>query len=209
MGLTLSEVRTAFIESLGDPFEPSQGVVTISVRTQQILERAIRKAVELQDDEVSSQHVLLALVDEWDALAVAPLLAKHGAEEEVVRERVIASTDRGLAEGARVPEVILQSTASERISRPPEPELAPTPGGHDPRRRLPWGSAVVTDSRGNPMRLGSALRQYLIDRDGNPVLTVDGQPVHLLVDDKGKLILDEQGNPILAAVEVPRSSSIS
>jgi hypothetical protein len=41
----------------------------------------------------------------------------------------------------------------------------------DPRRRKPWGSKVFVDADGNAVRQGLALRQYLIDRDGNPVLT--------------------------------------
>jgi hypothetical protein len=68
----------------------------------------------------------------------------------------------------------------------PELELTPTPDGKDPRRRRPWGSAVFADAEGRTFREGLALRQYFIDRDGNPVLTVDGRPVHLLVDDRGQ-----------------------
>jgi hypothetical protein len=48
------------------------------------------------------------------------------------------------------------------------------------------GSAVFADAEGQTFRWGLALRQYFIDRDGNPVLTVDGRPVHLLVDDRGQ-----------------------
>jgi hypothetical protein len=44
------------------------------------------------------------------------------------------------------------------------------------------GSAVFADAEGQTFRWGLALRQYFIDRDGNPVLTADGQPVHRLVD---------------------------
>jgi hypothetical protein len=82
-------------------------------------------------------------------------------------------------------------------------ELAPTPDGKDPRRRRPWGSAVFADAEGQTFRLGLALRQYFIDRDGNPVLTVDGRPVHLLVDERGQQVLDGEGRPLIGAVEIP------
>jgi hypothetical protein len=51
-------------------------------------------------------------------------------------------------------------------------------------------------------RYGLALRQYFIDRDGNPVLTADGRPVHLLVDEHGNRILDSEGRGI-GPVEIP------
>jgi hypothetical protein len=59
---------------------------------------------------------------------------------------------------------------------------------------------------------GRALRQYFVDRDGNPVLTVDGRPVGLLVDQHGDFTRDAQGRPIGPAeippgCEVRRASS--
>src|SRR5215210_3841608 len=62
---------------------------------------------------------------------------------------------------------------------PPEPELAPSPAGHDPRRRRPWGSGVF-ELPGRPW--SPANGQYTIDRDGYPVLTTDGRPVGHLED---------------------------
>jgi len=82
-------------------------------------------------------------------------------------------------------------------------ELAPTPDGKDPRRRRPWGSAVFADAEGRTFRRGLALRQYFIDRDGNPVLTADGRPVHRLVDEQGQQVLDGEGRPLIGAVEIP------
>lgn len=58
------------------------------------------------------------------------------------------------------------------------------------------------------MKQGIALRQYFVDRDGNPVLTTDGRPVHLLIDEDGRHVLDEAGQPIAAPVEIPPGSVI-
>jgi hypothetical protein len=59
------------------------------------------------------------------------------------------------------------------------------------------GSAVFADAEGQTFRWGLALRQYFIDRDGNPVLTADGQPVHRLVDQQRQQVLDGEGRPLI------------
>jgi hypothetical protein len=92
-----------------------------------------------------------------------------------------AHPDRGPRHtGLEVPtEGVVPPAPSPLAEPPPEPEvdptagleLAPTPDGADPRRRKPWGSKVFVDADGNAVRQGPALRQYLIDRNGNPVLT--------------------------------------
>ena len=81
-------------------------------------------------------------------------------------------------------------------------QLAPTPEGRDPRRRRPWGSAVFVGADGRTFRQGIALRQYFIDRDGNPVLTADGRPVHMLVNEHGAQVRDAEGR-IIGPVEIP------
>jgi hypothetical protein len=62
---------------------------------------------------------------------------------------------------------------------------------------------VFADAEGQTFRQGLALRQYFIDRDGNPVLTADGRPVHRLVDQQGQQVLDGEGRPLIGAVEIP------
>lgn len=44
---------------------------------------------------------------------------------------------------------------------------------------------MLVDPDGEAFRQELALRQYLVDRDGNPVLTTDGRPVHFLLDERG------------------------
>jgi hypothetical protein len=67
-------------------------------------------------------------------------------------------------------------------------------------------SAVFHDAGGGPITQGIWLRQYFVDRDGNPVLTKDGRPVHFMIDDEGHEVLDEAGNRILVPVDVPPGS---
>jgi ATP-dependent Clp protease ATP-binding subunit ClpA len=91
--VTWAEVRAAFVEALGDPFEPSGSSREIPPATQLILERARLRAMELQDQDVSSEHVLLVLTEKWDNLAVSAFLRKRGLHAETVRERVVKFTE--------------------------------------------------------------------------------------------------------------------
>ena len=206
--VSLDQVREAFVQSMGDPFESQFHGATVPPRTQLVLERAVLKAFELADEEVTSQHVLLALTDRWDGGAPSGYLVKRGVSADAVRARVVAMTEATEGPPETASSAPLRATAERRVPRPPEPELALTPDGRDPRRRRPWGSAVFHDAEGRPLQQGIALRQYFVDRDGNPILTTDGRPVHVLIDDEGRFVLDEAGHPIIAAVEVPPGSAL-
>jgi len=56
---------------------------------------------------------------------------------------------------------------------------------------------------GRPPKRGGWAGQYIIDRDGYPVLTTDGHPVHIVVDEDTVPVLDEHGHEMLGPVEVP------
>ena len=206
VGLSLDGVRAAYVNSLGDPFEAKDEWTTMPPGTQLLLERARLKAFELADEEVTSQHLLLALLDDWDGRLPA-YVARDDLDADSIRARVLAITE-SVADPEPPARPPLRVHAERRIPRPPEPELALTPEGRDPRRRMPWGSAVFHDAEGRAITQGIALRQYLIDRDGNPVLTTDGHPVHVMIDEEGRFVLDEEGKPILTAVEIPQGSAL-
>ena len=50
--------------------------------------------------------------------------------------------------------------------------------------------------------------QYFIDRDGYPVLTTDGRPVHIVVDGDTVPVLDEHGHHMLGPVEIPEGAML-
>jgi ClpA/ClpB-like protein len=212
-GITSEQLRAAIVAGQGDPFEPGPGGITPSPATRSVLERAHLEGVLLGDAEVTSEHVLLALVSYWTrdphTATVADL---DGIDPALMRRRVLDHTE-GMAlpqpqPAAKAPR--LQSDRDVSHRWPPELELAPTPEGKDPRRRLPWGSRVFVDPIGKPIKWAesNALRQYFIDRDGHPVLTTDGRPVHLAYDEQGQEALDEHGWPLFVAVEVPEGSAV-
>ena len=197
-GVTAEPLRAAFVAGLGESYGPKNGQGTIwSPTAQLLLERASLEAVLLADAAVTSEHVLLALTSQWNRSFATRWLARAGIDPQAVRQRVVDVT-----EGVPLP-------APTPIVAPPEfdpaagLELVPTPQGQDPRRRQPWGSMVLVETDGRPVRQG-----YLVDRDGNPVLTVDGRPLDVLVDEHGQPVLDEGGRVVIRPVQIPLGSQI-
>jgi hypothetical protein len=210
LGVTAERLRQARERSFVDPFEPSSGWKQVSPAFQLVLERANLEAVLLADAEVTSEHVLLALASHWAADATATALPPRGDLDPAgVRRRVLDVTEGVAVPPPPAPEPPPDpEEAMRRVA--PGLELAPTPDGKDPRRRMPWGSRIFVDGDGRPIKRtdGLELRQYFVDRDGNPVLTRDGQPVHTGLDEHGREVLDEDGWPRVVPVEIPEGSRV-
>ena len=211
LGITAERLQQAHERSFVDPFEPGSGWKQVSPAFQLVLERANLEAVLLADAEVTSEHVLLALTSHRAADAATGAATRwSGLDPAAVRRRVLDLTE-GVAvppppeppEPEHDPEAAMRQVA-------PGLELALTPDGKDPRRRMPWGSRVFVDADGTPIKRadGRALRQYFVDRDGNPVLTSDGRPVHLTYDEHGKPVADPDGRQLVVPVEIPEGSSV-
>jgi hypothetical protein len=210
LGITAERLQQARERSFVDPFEPGSGWKQASPAFQLVLERANLEAVLLADAEVTSEHVLLALTSHWARnAATTGLRRRRGLDPAEVRRRVLDLTEGMAVPPPKAPEPELDpETAMGQVA--PGLELAPTPGGKDPRRRMPWGSRVFMDADGGAITRadGYALRQYYIDRDGYPVLTSDGRPVHAVLDEHGREVTDEDGRPLIAPVQIPDGSSV-
>ena len=210
LGVTAERLRQAHEQSFIDPFEPGGGWKQVNPAFQLVLERANLEAVLLADAEVTSEHVLLALASQWAADATATALSPRGdLDPAEVRRRVLDITEGMAVPPPPAPEPPLDpEEAMGRVA--PGLELAPTPDGKDPRRRMPWGSRIFLDAEGAPIKRadGLELQQYFVDRDGNPVLTRDGQPVHTGFDEHGQDVLAEDGWPLVVPVEIPEGSRL-
>jgi hypothetical protein len=201
-GIRPEPFRQAFVLSMGDPWETTPTHRTLSPATQLVLEGANLEAARLADAEVASEHVLLALIsrDRFPTRWVV----RSGITADAVRQRVVDTT-----EGVVLPE-------APPLEPPPPPEadlaytldLAPNPLGLDPRRRRPWGSRGFGVPLGRPPKKGMLGRQYFIDRDGYPVLTTDGHPVHFVVDEDTVPVLDEHGHETIGPVEIPEGARL-
>ncbi len=213
-GVTAERLRHARQRSFVDPVElesPEGGGLQVDPATRSVLERAQLEAFLLADAEVSSEHVLLALASHWaqDTTTTA-LLRRRGLDPAAVPKRVLDLTeDLTPLPAAEPPEPELDPEVAMR-RWVPELDLAPTPDGGDPRRRMPWGSVGFVDADGKLIKRddGRALRQYFVDRDGNPVLTADGRPIHYSFDEHGKPVLNEDGFPLIGPVDIPAGSTV-
>jgi hypothetical protein len=210
LGITAERLQQARERSFVDPFEPGSGWKKANPAFQLVLERANLEAVLLADPEVTSEHVLLALASHRARGARVMALPPSGdLDPAEVRRRVLDITEGVAVPPPPAPEPPLDpEEAMGRVA--PGLELAPTPDGKDPRRRMPWGSRIFVDADGTPIKHtgGQALQQYFVDRDGNPVLTRDGQPVHTGFDEHGQDVLAEDGRPLVVPVEIPEGSRV-
>jgi prophage regulatory protein len=210
LGVTAERLQQARQRSFIDPFEPGSGWKKASPAFQLVLERAHLEAVLLADAEVTSEHVLLALASHWARNATSfGQPRRRGLDPAAVRRRVLDLTEGMAVPPPEAPEPALDPEAAMgKVA--PGLELALTPHGKDPRRRMPWGSRIFVDPDGKPIKRtdGQALRQYYVDRDGYPVLTSDGQPVHAVFDEHGREVTDEDGRPLIVPVEIPDGSSV-
>jgi len=205
-GARLEPLRQAFVDSMGDPYDTPITHRPVSPATQLALERANLEAAWLADAEVASEHVLLALTGGWrDSCFVLGWLHRRGIPAKAVRQRVIDAT-----EGTALPAPPERLEPTPAAPNPMDAlDLAPNPLGHDPRRRLPWGSRGFGVPLDRPPKKGMLGHQYFIDRDGYPVLTTDGRPVHVVVDEDTVPVLDEHGRQMFGPVEIPPGGEVS
>jgi hypothetical protein len=96
----------------------------------------------------------------------------------------------------------------ERVRGFDQLDLKPTADGSDPRDRGPWASVAFADEAGEPIVEGMVMKQYFVTATDEPVLTSDGQPVHVRFDDAGQPKYDDDGMPIVTTVEVPPGSRL-
>lgn len=200
-GVSLHDARRSYIESMGDPFEPPvSDDVDLPPETHATLEHAALIAADLEDQPAGAEHLLLALMSHWPrfSAALAPVSVA------AVHEQLMAHTNGMLPTSCPAPTDPRAPVSPKRVARQPL-ELLDSPAGRDPRRRKPWGSGVFEIS-GKPWTPANG--QYFIDRDGYPVLTCDGRPIHTLYDEHGRAILDEDGSTVLTPVEIPAGARV-
>jgi Clp amino terminal domain, pathogenicity island component len=89
LGLTLEMARERVRDIIGPGPQPPSGHIPFTPRAKKVLELSLREAIALKDDYISTEHILLGLIQEPDGVgaqildAIAPLPA--------VRERVLAA----------------------------------------------------------------------------------------------------------------------
>lgn len=94
-GLRLAELRAAVAKKLGRPLEPSRRGLLLDRQTGRLLEQAKSIAIALRDEQVSSEHVLLALTEAAPRSTAAALLAEREIDRGELMQRVFALTECG------------------------------------------------------------------------------------------------------------------
>jgi ATP-dependent Clp protease ATP-binding subunit ClpA len=147
-GIRREPFRQAFIASMGDPWDDKPTHTMLPPATQLILERANFEAARVADTEVTSEHVLLALIgrghfpSDW--------VARSGITADAARQRVLDAT-----EGVVLPEPPeqLQPSSPYGLGSEDTLDLAPTPSATIPAGGAP-GVREASGSRwtGHPRR---------------------------------------------------------
>lgn len=196
-GWSYEELRPALIDVAGGRLEGSTPARNVPPRVMLLLEAGASECIELADEEVSSEHVLIALSRQWEEIGLASVT--NVSSGLMVRERAIWLTD-GLDSSS------LSEAPGPPINRHRKESVqlaADSTSRESPYERQPWGSRIFVDGAGKPMKDGRRLLQYMIDREGRPIKTMDNRYVHLSRTADGRLMRDEEGNVQLIPVDVP------
>ncbi len=89
LGISLEEARDRVEEIAGRGQDAPTGHIPFTPPAKQVLERALREALQLGHHYIGTEHLLLSLLAEGDDIA-AQVLAGRGASYAQVRERVLA-----------------------------------------------------------------------------------------------------------------------
>ncbi|PZR70262.1 MAG: hypothetical protein DLM66_04575 [Candidatus Dormiibacter spiritus] len=196
LGFTHAGLTQEFAKTNPPEAEPRAGAHVVTAAAL-LLERANLWAVHRSDPVAASEHVVLSLIDRWPTSPLTEYMKQRGLESEALALRAMS-----VADAAIWGEYQLGGAEHPRIGVSMRVELALRPDGVDHLDRRPWTSDVATDDHGRPIKRGAALVQYFVDRDGSVVRATDGRLVHLLVDERGRLV-SQAGAPILVAVDPP------
>ena len=87
LGVTLEAAREQVREIIGPGSEAPRGHIPFTPRAKKILELSLREALRLGSEVISTEHLLLGLIDEGDGVG-AQVLERLGAHSTEVRETV-------------------------------------------------------------------------------------------------------------------------
>ena len=116
LDITVEEVRAQVVRIVGEGDELKSGQMPLAPRAKKVLELALREALSLGHNYVSTEHILLGLVRENEGVA-ARILLDFDADAEKIRNEVIRRlSGPGLHEQSAVREPRTIRFASGRSS---------------------------------------------------------------------------------------------
>jgi ATP-dependent Clp protease ATP-binding subunit ClpA len=87
-GVTADLARSAVVDLLGSGEEPTDGQMPFTPRGKRVLDLALRSALHVGHNLVAPEHILLALLEEGEGVAIGILL-DVGARPDAIREAIM------------------------------------------------------------------------------------------------------------------------
>ena len=156
-GVTLDAVRAEIVQILGKGEEELQGKQMVyTPRTKKVLEQSVREARELNQNYVSTEHLLLALMREREGVA-AHVLIKMGVDLSKAREellRILSGSDDSSAnhEGGDVETPLLDQFSRDLTKAARAGELDPVIGREKEIERIV--QILSRRRKNNPVLIG-------------------------------------------------------
>jgi lysyl-tRNA synthetase class 2 len=162
--VTLDEARHMVTRMVGPGDEEPTGPISLTPRSKDVLELALREAVRLRSAHVGSEHILLGLVREYEGVA-ARILLDVGADEAAVREETLRAV--GLPEEAAL--------ETETLSFRPSPRRHPRSCSRScsPHSPFPRGSSSASSSGAEARVDSRAMAEQLPKRFPDRALVAD------------------------------------
>jgi ATP-dependent Clp protease ATP-binding subunit ClpA len=156
LGLTADGVRQQIVQAVGPGEEAWSGQIPFTPRAKKVMEMSLREALSLGSNEITSGHLLLALLREDEGLGTRVLL-QHGADAESIREAVL---------------VLLRDPKREPLDQPSVRRVPARQGASFTAVPGPDVMAVLMSAAGKALSAGRTeysledLRAALSDRQG-------------------------------------------
>ncbi|HET7387994.1 MAG TPA: Clp protease N-terminal domain-containing protein [Nocardioidaceae bacterium] len=112
VGVELAAVRQVVVEIVGQGKQAPTGHIPFTPNAKRVLELSLREALDLEHEDIDTEHLLLGLLDVSDSVA-GEALSHLGVDAAEVRERV-----RGAAPPGRGPSRLhVKPEYAERLAR--------------------------------------------------------------------------------------------
>jgi hypothetical protein len=159
LGITLELARERVVRTVGSGEQESPDAIRFTPRAKKLLALALEEALKLSDDYIGTEHILLAVVSEDEAVA-AGILRDLGVDLEHVRHAV---SETSLPAGARPrprrsrqpdawPKPTPPPATTTRGSRSPKPTRRPIAPRQSSRRRSAHRCLSQRGGRQTPRR---------------------------------------------------------
>jgi ATP-dependent Clp protease ATP-binding subunit ClpA len=114
LDITVEGVRAQVVRIVGSGEEVTAGQIPFTPRAKKVLELALREALSLGHNYISTEHILLGLGREDDGVAVR-ILRDFGADAETIRNEVIRMLSDPVVVREQVRSMVISSRASPQV----------------------------------------------------------------------------------------------